>query len=132
MARILIADDNPMVARLVAAKLKGQGYEVDVVTDGTQAMELALRSPPDLCILDVMMPGMDGYQVMEAVRAMPDFAALPIIAVTAKAMAGDRERAIAYGASDYITKPVDVEQLLSLMGIWLYPAIGGGPSSEAA
>jgi len=71
-------------------------------------------------LLDVMMPEMDGYETMRAIRAMPEFAGLPIIAVTAKAMQGDRERAIASGASDYITKPVDTDQLLALMGIWLY------------
>jgi CheY-like chemotaxis protein len=86
-----------------------------------------LRSgePADIVLLDVMMPGMDGYQTTAAIRAMPEFASLPIIAVTATAMAGDRERAIASGASGYITKPVDVDRLLSLMAVWLYPASDG-------
>jgi CheY-like chemotaxis protein len=67
-----------------------------------------------------MMPEMDGYEAMRALREMPQFKALPIIALTAKAMKGDREESIDAGASDYITKPVDIEQLLSLMQVWLY------------
>jgi CheY-like chemotaxis protein len=70
--------------------------------------------------MDLMMPEMDGYEAMRALREMPQFKSLPIIALTAKAMKGDREESIAAGASDYITKPVDIEQLLSLMQVWLY------------
>ncbi len=81
-----------------------------------------LRANPDvdLVLMDVMMPEMDGYETTEAIRAVPEFERLPIIALTAKAMKGDRERSIAAGASDYITKPVDTDQLLSLMRVWLY------------
>ena len=78
----------------------------------------------DLVLMDMMMPEMDGYETMRHIRAPLNgderFARLPIIALTAKAMKGDREQSIAAGASDYITKPVDVEQLLSLMRVWLY------------
>jgi CheY-like chemotaxis protein len=70
--------------------------------------------------MDVMMPELDGYETTQAIRQLPEFERLPIIALTAKAMKGDRERSIAAGASDYIAKPVDVEQLLSLMRVWLY------------
>jgi CheY-like chemotaxis protein len=70
--------------------------------------------------MDIMMPELDGYQTMEAIRRIPAFERLPIIALTAKAMKGDREKSIAAGASDYITKPVDVDQLVSLMRVWLY------------
>ena len=81
-----------------------------------------LESNPDveLVLMDVMMPEMDGYETTQAIRKMDRFKDLPIIAVTAKAMKGDREKTLAAGASDYITKPVDTEQLLSLMRVWLY------------
>ena len=74
----------------------------------------------DLVLMDIMMPEMDGYETMAAVRQLPEFKQLPIISLTAKAMKGDREKSIASGASDYITKPVDTDQLLSLMRVWLY------------
>jgi hypothetical protein len=70
--------------------------------------------------MDIMMPGMDGYEAMRAIRSEESFRQLPIISLTAKAMKGDREKSIASGASDYITKPVNTDQLLSLMRVWLY------------
>ena len=89
--------------------------------NGREAVEqLKDDGQVDLVLMDVMMPEMDGYETTRAVRAMPQFEGLPIIALTAKAMKGDREKSIQSGASDYITKPVDVEQLLSLMRVWLY------------
>jgi CheY-like chemotaxis protein len=81
---------------------------------------LAANDDVALILMDLMMPEMDGYEAMAAVRAQPEHQSLPIIALTAKAMQGDRERSIAAGASDYITKPVDPDQLLSLMRVWLY------------
>ena len=82
----------------------------------------ALQNAPDIDIvlMDVMMPEMDGYETMQAIRNMPQFSLLPMIALTAKAMKGDREKCIEAGASDYITKPVDTEQLISLLRVWLY------------
>ena len=81
-----------------------------------------LETTPDIdvALMDIMMPEMDGYDTMRAIRRNAKFRNLPIIALTAKAMKGDREECIAAGASDYITKPVDIDQLLSLMRVWLY------------
>jgi CheY-like chemotaxis protein len=95
--------------------------QVAFAENGREGLD-ALRADPDvdLVLMDVMMPEMDGYETTRAIREMPEHARLPVIALTAKAMQGDREKSIAAGASDYITKPVDVDQLVSLMRVWLY------------
>jgi CheY-like chemotaxis protein len=82
--------------------------------------QLQRNSDVDVVLMDVMMPEMDGYETMRAIREQSAFRQLPIIAVTAKAMKGDREKCIEAGASDYIAKPVDMDQLLSLLRVWLY------------
>jgi CheY-like chemotaxis protein len=86
--------------------------------DGISTLEA--NPDVDIVLMDIMMPEMDGYETMAAIREKPQFRKLPIIALTAKAMKGDRERSIQAGASDYVTKPVNVDQLLSLMRVWLY------------
>jgi CheY-like chemotaxis protein len=89
--------------------------------NGREAIDCLERNPDvDLVLMDVMMPELDGYETTRAIRQLPQFERLPIISLTAKAMKGDREKSIAAGASDYITKPVDTDQLLSLMRVWLY------------
>jgi CheY-like chemotaxis protein len=95
--------------------------EVYVAKGGRSAIDLLEQTPEtDLVLMDIMMPQMDGYDTMRAIRRNVKFRALPIIALTAKAMKGDREKCLEAGASDYISKPVNVDQLLSLMRIWLY------------
>jgi CheY-like chemotaxis protein len=90
-------------------------------TTGREAIEL-VESTPDLAIvlMDIMMPEMDGYQTISAIRERPDFRRLPIVALTAKAMKGDREKCLDAGASDYLAKPVNTEQLLSALRMWLH------------
>jgi len=119
--RVLIVDDDVRNIFSLTSVLEGHGMQVSFAENGREALEV-LRATPDvdIVLMDVMMPEMDGYETTRAIREQPEFKALPIIALTAKAMKGDRERTIAAGASDYITKPVDVEQLLSLMRVWLY------------
>jgi HAMP domain-containing protein/CheY-like chemotaxis protein/GAF domain-containing protein len=119
--RILVVDDDVRNIFSLTSVLETHGMQVLFAENGRQAIE-TLRAHPDvdLVLMDVMMPEMDGYETTRAIRGMEEFRQLPIIAVTAKAMKDDREKTLAAGASDYITKPVDTEQLLSLMRVWLY------------
>jgi CheY-like chemotaxis protein len=95
--------------------------DVSYAENGREGIEsLRARPETDIVLMDIMMPELDGYETIRQIRATDGFADLPIIALTAKAMRGDRERCIEAGASDYITKPVDVEQLISLLRVWLY------------
>jgi HAMP domain-containing protein/CheY-like chemotaxis protein/signal transduction histidine kinase len=119
--RILIVDDDVRNIFSLTSVLEQQGMQVVFAENGRDAIRLLQEQAGiDLVLMDVMMPEMDGYETTRAIREMPEFTQLPIISLTAKAMKGDREKSIAAGASDYITKPVDVDQLLSLMRVWLY------------
>jgi CheY-like chemotaxis protein len=119
--RVLIADDDVRNVFALASVLERQGMEVQFAENGNEAIASLQADPEiDLVLMDIMMPELDGYEAMRRIRELPQFAKLPIISLTAKAMKGDREKSIASGASDYITKPVDTDQLLSLMRVWLY------------
>ncbi len=119
--RVLIADDDVRNVFALASVLEREGMEVQFAENGNEAIASLEADPEiDLVLMDIMMPELDGYEAMRHIREMPQFAKLPIISLTAKAMKGDREKSIASGASDYITKPVDTDQLLSLMRVWLY------------
>jgi hypothetical protein len=119
--RVLIADDDVRNVFALASILERQGMEVQFAENGNEAIAaLQADSSIDLVLMDIMMPELDGYEAMRRIRQDAQFAKLPIISLTAKAMKGDREKSIASGASDYITKPVDTDQLLSLMRVWLY------------
>ncbi len=117
---VLVIDDDARNVFAISSTLELHGLRVTQASDGRRGIE-ALRAAPDtdLILMDVMMPGMDGYATMTAVRQMPQFGRLPIIAVTARAMPGDREKSLAAGANDYVTKPVDTDELLACMERWL-------------
>ncbi len=119
--RVLIVDDDARNIFALSIVLENQDMEVLSATNGQQAIKL-IRETPDLSIvlMDIMMPEMDGYQTMREIRRVPEFRALPIVALTAKAMKGDREKCLEAGAIDYIAKPVDADQLLSVLRIWLH------------
>ncbi|HEY8407343.1 MAG TPA: HAMP domain-containing protein [Gaiellaceae bacterium] len=119
--KVLIVDDDVRNVFALTSVLEANGMEVIFAENGRDGIDVLRENPDvDLVLMDIMMPEMDGYQTMQAVREIPEFKQLPIISLTAKAMKGDREKSIASGASDYITKPVDTDQLLSLMRVWLY------------
>ncbi len=119
--KVLVVDDDARNIFALTSLL--ENHEVDVIstTKGKDAIEL-IQTMPDisLVLMDIMMPEMDGYETIRRIRAAPDFRTLPILALTAKAMKGDREKCLEAGASDYISKPVNTDQLLSLMRVWLY------------
>jgi signal transduction histidine kinase/HAMP domain-containing protein/CheY-like chemotaxis protein len=118
--RILVIDDDPRNVFAITSTLELHGMIVTQAADGRKGIEALLSAEDtDLILMDVMMPELDGYATMNKIRQMPAFAALPIIAVTARAMPGDREKSIAAGASDYVTKPVDTDELLACMERWL-------------
>ncbi len=119
--KVLIVDDDVRNVFALASVFEGRGMSVLFAENGREGLETLKENPDvDLVLMDIMMPEMDGYETTRAVRELPEFRTLPIVALTAKAMKGDREKSIASGASDYVTKPVDVDQLLSLMRVWLY------------
>src|SRR6266513_155606 len=118
---VLVVDDDVRNIFSLTSMLEDHGMMVRFAENGNQALEQLNKDPNvDAVLMDLMMPEMDGYETTKAIRAMERFRTLPIIALTAKAMKGDREKCIAAGASDYITKPVDTEQLLTLLRVWLY------------
>jgi CheY-like chemotaxis protein len=119
--KILIVDDDVRNVFALTSALENHGMEVLFAENGRDGIEvLTQNAGVDLVLMDIMMPEMDGYEAIRAVRKMRQFNRLPIIALTAKAMREDREKSIAAGASDYIAKPIEVDQLLSLMRVWLH------------
>ncbi|WP_313513916.1 response regulator [Sphingobacterium sp.] len=119
--KVLIADDDIRNIFSISRALEKCNMEIYCAIDGIEACQVLEKNPDiDIVLMDIMMPRMDGFQAIEKIRSMDMFRKLPIIAVTAKAMMGDRERCMKSGASDYISKPVDVDQLVSLLRVWLF------------
>jgi CheY-like chemotaxis protein len=119
--KVLVVDDDARNIFALTTILENHEMEVLSATNGRQAIEL-LKTTPDVSVvlMDIMMPEMDGYETMREIRKAPELRTLPILALTAKAMKGDREKCLEAGASDYIAKPVNTDQLLSLLRVWLY------------
>jgi CheY-like chemotaxis protein len=118
---VLLVDDDTRNIFALSSVLERRGMEVLTATTGSEALAV-LNSRADVAIvlMDIMMPGMDGYETIQAIRTTPKYRRLPILALTAKAMKGDREKCLEAGASDYLAKPVNTEQLLSALRMWLH------------
>jgi CheY-like chemotaxis protein len=119
--KVLIVDDDPRNSFALATILEEKNMEIFAGNNGFEALEL-LNEHPDIAIvlMDIMMPEMDGYEAIQRIRAQPHFHKLPIIALTAKAMKGDKAKCIEVGANDYLSKPVNTNKLISLMHVWLH------------
>jgi two-component system, cell cycle response regulator DivK len=115
MAKILLVEDNEMNRDMLSRRLVRRGYEVVVAEDGAVGVELAQSAGPDLILMDMSLPVMDGWEATRQLKAKPETSSIPVIALTAHAMAGDEEKALAAGCDGYETKPVDLARLLARM-----------------
>lgn len=113
MAKILLVEDNEMNCDMLSRRLERRGYEVIIAVNGEQGYLAALSNQPDLILMDMSLPVMDGWEASRQIKAAPETKDIPIIALTAHAMAGDREKALAAGCDDYDTKPVEFPRLLA-------------------
>jgi two-component system, cell cycle response regulator DivK len=114
--RILVVEDNEKNMKLFRDVLQAKGYGPLEATSGEQAVELAIEHVPDLILMDVQLPGIDGVEALARIRGNERTAAIPVLALTAQAMAGDRERFLAAGFDGYISKPVDVMEFIETVG----------------
>lgn len=115
MAKILIVEDNEMNRDMLSRRLERRGFEIVIAVDGQEGIERTRSEQPDLILLDMSLPVMDGWEAASILKNEPATAAIPIIALTAHAMSGDRERALEVGCDDYDVKPIEFERLLEKM-----------------
>jgi two-component system cell cycle response regulator DivK len=125
MIRILLVEDNEMNRDMLSRRLERRGYEVVIAVDGQQGVELARSAQPSLVLMDMSLPVMDGWEATRRIRADPATRHLPVIALTAHAMAGDERRAMEAGCDDFDTKPIELPRLLGKIERWL----DGSPDS---
>jgi CheY-like chemotaxis protein len=123
MPRILLVEDNEMNRDMLSRRLQRKGYEVLIAIDGEQGVAVAQAEQPDLILMDMSLPVLDGWEATRKIRADPVISAVPVIALTAHAMAGDQEKCMAVGCDDYDTKPVDLARLLGKIELLLQRAV---------
>jgi two-component system cell cycle response regulator DivK len=124
MPKILLVEDNEMNRDMLSRRLIRNGYEVSIVVDGQQGADMALSERPDLILMDMSLPVIDGWEATRRIKANDATRRIPVIALTAHAMAGDRERAMEVGCEDYDTKPVEISRLLGKIAALLKPIAG--------
>ncbi len=129
--RILLAEDNPVNQEVAASMLRKRGHDVDVVANGRAALEAATRERYDVVLMDIQMPEMDGFEATQAIRATPQGSDLPIVALTAHALSGERERCLSFGMSGYLSKPYKGHELFAAVEGW-EQAITPGPTTQAS
>ncbi len=115
MAKILLVEDNELNRDMLTRRLQRKGFSVVLAGDGEEGVAMAASESPDLILMDLSLPGMDGWEATRQIKAAAETGAIPIIALTAHAMTGDREKALAAGCDDYDSKPVELERLLGKM-----------------
>ena len=125
MAHIVVADDDPDILNIVCMSLEAMGHTVERATNGREAVSLTKASHPQLVVMDLMMPDMNGYEATEALKADSDTAGIPVLALTAKAMRGDEERGRAAGVDAYLTKPFRISQVIDVVE----RMVSGAPTS---
>jgi two-component system, cell cycle response regulator DivK len=121
MPKILVVEDNEMNRDMLARRLERRGYQVVIAVDGSQGLALTRSEAPDLILMDMSLPVLDGWEATRQLKAAPETRAIPIIALTAHAMSADRDRAIDAGCDDYDTKPVELPRLLAKIEALLTP-----------
>lgn len=122
-ARILIAEDHPASLELLRYLLAANGYDILSAEDGEAALDLARRETPDLIICDLQMPKKNGYEVVRQLKSEPALSAIPVVAVTAFSMIGDREQVLAAGFDGYLSKPIEPEEFVALIEQYLPPSL---------
>jgi CheY-like chemotaxis protein len=127
-ARILIVDDNPTNLKLVRVLLEGEGHEVRTAADAGEALAVLEELVPDLVLMDVQLPGMDGLELTRRIKADPRTGGVLVVALTAYAMKGDEERILAAGCDGYVAKPIDTRALPATVAVYLGPSANGGSS----
>ena len=119
MAKILLVEDNEMNRDMLGRRLQRRGFELVIAIDGEEGIAKALSEQPDIILMDMSLPGIDGWEATRRLKAMLEMQAIPIIALTAHAMSGDREKALEAGCDDYDTKPVEFDRLLGKIELLL-------------
>ena len=132
MAKILLVEDDEMNRDMLSRRLKRKGFEVIIAVDGQQGVAKASAESPDLILLDMSLPVMDGWEAARKIKGDPQTRGIPIIALTAHAMAGDREKALEAGCDEYDTKPIELQRLHGKIKLFLGDAPASGPAEGTA